>query len=248
MSQDSPPTPPNPHRSVTHCEQLIGYQFRDKALLEEAITHASGANTRLCSNERLEFLGDSILGFLVCEALFRQFPDWLEGDLTRVKSAIVSRQTCSQWAEQLRLRDVLIVGKGVLANGDVPTSLMSDAFESIVAAIYLDGGLEPVREFLSDRIQSQIDRLSKRNSEKNFKSMLQQFAQRDSGAAPHYLVIEESGPDHNKSFRVAVQLGSRTFPPAWGKNKKEAEQRAAGNTLVELGQIPSDEAPTADDL
>ncbi len=248
MSQDSLPSPPNPHRSVSRCEELIGYRFQDKALLEEAITHASGANTRLCSNERLEFLGDSILGFLVCEALFRQFPDWLEGDLTRVKSAIVSRQTCSQWADQLRLRDVLIVGKGVLANGEVPSSLMSDAFESIVAAIYLDGGLEPVRTFLRDRIQSQIDRLSKRNSEKNFKSMLQQFAQRESGSAPQYLVIEESGPDHNKSFRIAVQLGARTFPPAWGKNKKEAEQRAAGNTLVELGEIPADEAPATEDL
>lgn len=101
MSQESSQNPP---RSVSRCEELVGYRFRDKSLLAEAITHASGANTRLTSNERLEFLGDSILGFLVCESLFRQFPDWLEGDLTRVKSAIVSRQTCGQWADKLQLR------------------------------------------------------------------------------------------------------------------------------------------------
>lgn len=239
MSQESSQNPP---RSVSRCEELVGYRFRDKSLLAEAITHASGANTRLTSNERLEFLGDSILGFLVCESLFRQFPDWLEGDLTRVKSAIVSRQTCGQWADKLQLREVLIVGKGVSANGETPPSLMADAFESIVAAIYLDGGLQPVRDFLGPLIQEQIDRLSKRNSENNFKSMLQQFAQREAGHAPLYLVVDEIGPDHDKSFSVAVQLGAQKFPAAWGKNKKEAEQRAAGNALLALGQLPDSDA------
>lgn len=238
MSNDSSQAAPNPPRAVSRCEELVGYEFKDKLLLAEAITHASGANTRISSNERLEFLGDSILGFLVCESLFRQFPEWLEGDLTRVKSAIVSRQTCGHWAERLRLKEVLIVGKGVTANGDVPPSLMADAFESIVAAIYLDGGLSPVRQFLQALIDEQIDRLAKRNSENNFKSMLQQFAQREQGLAPLYQVVAETGPDHDKSFCIAVQLESRVFPSAWGKNKKEAEQRAAGNALVELGQIP----------
>ena len=238
MSNESSQTTPNPPRSVSRCEELVGYRFADKSLLAEAITHASGANTRLTSNERLEFLGDSILGFLVCESLFRQFPDWLEGDLTRVKSAIVSRQTCGHWAERLQLREVLIVGKGVSANGDVPPSLMADAFESIIAAMYLDGGLEPVRDFLGPLIQEQIDRLSKRNAENNFKSMLQQFAQREAGHAPLYVVVDEIGPDHDKSFSISVQLGAQKFPAAWGKNKKEAEQRAAGNALLALGQLP----------
>lgn len=245
MSSESSPITPNPPRSVLRCEELIGYQFRDKALIGEAITHASGANTRLTSNERLEFLGDSILGFLVCESLFRQFPDWLEGELTRVKSAIVSRHTCGQWADKLQLREVLIVGKGVSSNGDVPPSLMADAFESIIAAIYLDGGLEPVRHFLGPLIQEQIDRLSKRNAENNFKSMLQQFAQRESGQAPLYLVVDEIGPDHDKSFCVAVQLAARTFPAAWGKNKKEAEQKAAGNALLALGQLSDSDSETS---
>jgi ribonuclease-3 len=239
MPQESSQNPP---RSVSRCEELVGYRFRDKSILAEAITHASGANTRLTSNERLEFLGDSILGFLVCESLFRQFPDWLEGDLTRVKSAIVSRQTCGQWADKLQLREVLIVGKGVSSNGDVPQSLMADAFESIIAAIYLDGGLQPVRDFLGPLIQEQIDRLSKRNAENNFKSMLQQFAQREAGHAPLYLVVDEIGPDHDKSFSVAVQLGTQKFPAAWGKNKKEAEQRAAGNALLALGQLPESDS------
>lgn len=119
---------------------------------------------------------------------------------------------------------------------------MADAFESIVAAIYLDGGLQPVRDFLGPLIQEQIDRLSKRNSENNFKSMLQQFAQREAGHAPLYLVVDEIGPDHDKSFSVAVQLGAQKFPAAWGKNKKEAEQRAAGNALLALGQLPDADA------
>jgi ribonuclease-3 len=119
---------------------------------------------------------------------------------------------------------------------------MADAFESIVAAIYLDAGLEPVRTFLDARIQKEIDRLARRNSEKNFKSMLQQYAQREEGLAPVYHVVQESGPDHDKSFCIAVKLGERTFSNAWGKNKKEAEQRAAGNALLELGQISPDEA------
>lgn len=224
--------------SVAKCEELIGYQFRDKSLLREALTHASGANTRLRSNERLEFLGDAILGLLVCERLFQRFPNWLEGDLTRVKSAIVSRQTCGVWAEQLQLREILIVGKGVAVNGDVPASLMADALESIIAALYLDGGMEAARSFLAPLVEHQIDEISQRNIERNYKSLLQQFAQRDSGLPPTYLILEETGPDHDKSFCIAAQLGHRQFSPAWGKNKKEAEQRAAGKALLELGQLP----------
>ncbi|HMP80038.1 MAG TPA: ribonuclease III domain-containing protein, partial [Pirellulaceae bacterium] len=113
---------------VARCEALIGYAFRNKQLLAEALTHASGANTRLCSNERLEFLGDSVLGFLVCHFLYEQCPDLLEGDMTKIKSIVVSGQTCAQLAEKLGLRSVLRVGKGIGRRGGVPASLMSDVF------------------------------------------------------------------------------------------------------------------------
>jgi ribonuclease-3 len=208
--------------------------FRDPGLLVSALTHASGAQHRLASNERLEFLGDAILGFLVCERLFRLFPDSLEGDLTRIKSVVVSRETCSRLSEQLGLADFLIVGKGLAVNRPVPSSVLSDLFESLVAAIYLDGGLEAVRPIVERLLEPEIEQVASGALGSNHKSLLQQWAQRDFGVTPTYEVLRESGPDHSKSFYVTAQIGSRRYAPAWGRNKKEAEQRAASNALLEL--------------
>jgi ribonuclease-3 len=219
---------------VAECQRRIGYQFRDPALLVAAFTHASGAQHRLASNERLEFLGDSILGFLVCETLFRGFPDSLEGDLTRIKSVVVSRETCSRISERLRLVDFLIVGKGLAVNRPVPTSVLSDLFESLVAAVYLDGGMEAVRPLVERLVTPEIEQVVSGALGSNHKSLLQQWAQRDFGVTPTYEVIEEAGPDHSKSFNVSAQIGGQRYPPAWGRNKKEAEQRAASNALGEL--------------
>ena len=217
------------------CQDRIGYMFRDESLLQGALTHASGAAHRLASNERLEFLGDAILGFIVCERLYRLFPESLEGDLTRIKSVVVSRETCGRISEQLGLTDFLIVGKGLAVNRSVPVSVLSDLFESVVAAVYLDGGLEPVREFVSRWLEPEIAQVSSGALGANHKSLLQQLAQRDFGVTPTYEVMEESGPDHSKSFHVSAFIGDRRYAPAWGRNKKEAEQRAASNALVELG-------------
>jgi len=219
---------------LVECQRRVGYDFRDPSLLVAALTHASGALHRLESNERLEFLGDSILGFLVCERLFHLFPDSLEGDLTRIKSVVVSRETCSRISEQLGLADFLIVGKGLALNRPVPQSLLSDLFESLVAAVYLDGGLEAVRPLIARWLEPEIDQVVSGALGLNHKSLLQQRAQRDFGLTPTYEVLEEAGPDHSKSFCVIAQIGSRRYSPAWGRNKKEAEQRAASNALVEL--------------
>lgn len=219
---------------VAECQRRIGYVFRDPGLLVAAFTHASGAQHRLASNERLEFLGDAILGFLVCEMLYRTFPDSLEGDLTRIKSVVVSRETCSRISEQLRLIDFLIVGKGLAVNRPVPTSVLSDLFESLVAAIYLDGGMEAVRPLVVRMLGPEIEQVACGAQGSNHKSLLQQLAQKDFGVTPTYEVIEESGPDHSKSFHVSAQIGGRRYAPAWGRNKKEAEQRAASNALVQL--------------
>ena len=230
--------PAEPAIDLAECQRRIGYEFRDPALLVAALTHASGAQHRLASNERLEFLGDSILGFLVCETLYRSFPDSLEGDLTRIKSVVVSRETCTRISEQLQLVDFLIVGKGLSINRPVPTSVLSDLFESLVAAIYLDGGLDAVRPLVARMLTPEIEQVASGAQGSNHKSLLQQWAQRDFGVTPTYEVLEEAGPDHSKSFHVSAQIGERRYAPAWGRNKKEAEQRAASNALVELQAKP----------
>ena len=200
----------------------------------EALTHSSGAATRLKSNERLEFLGDSVLGFVVCELLFSTNPEWLEGELTKIKSIVVSRKSCAEFAEDLDIVEFLIVGKGVTANGEVPRSLLANAFESILAAIYLDSDLATVREFLLPLVTPLIQDAVDGESQVNFKSALQQLAQKDFGVSPSYKVVAQKGPDHKKSFLVSAQIGKRSFSPAWGKNKKEAEQGAAANALEEF--------------
>ncbi len=234
MARQEGREPVEPAIDVAECQRRIGYEFRDPALLVAALTHASGAQHRLASNERLEFLGDAILGFLVCETLYRAFPDSLEGDLTRIKSVVVSRETCSRISEQLRLIDFLIVGKGLAVNRPVPTSVLSDLFESLVAAIYLDGGIDAVRPLVARMLAPEIEQVASGAQGSNHKSLLQQWAQRDFGVTPTYEVLEEAGPDHSKTFHVSAQIGDRRYAPAWGRNKKEAEQRAACNALVEL--------------
>ncbi len=234
MARQEGREPVEPAIDVAECQRRIGYEFRDPALLVAALTHASGAQHRLASNERLEFLGDAILGFLVCETLYQAFPDSLEGDLTRIKSVVVSRETCSRISEQLRLIDFLIVGKGLAVNRPVPTSVLSDLFESLVAAIYLDGGIDAVRPLVARMLAPEIEQVASGAQGSNHKSLLQQWAQRDFGVTPTYEVLEEAGPDHSKTFHVSAQIGDRRYAPAWGRNKKEAEQRAACNALVEL--------------
>lgn len=223
---------PDELESVARCESNLGYQFQNKSFLFEAITHASVANGRLNSYERLEFLGDSILGFAVCEFLFKNYPDWLEGELTQVKSTVVSRRSCAEIGKLLKIDDWLVVGKGVGNKGKVPKSLLANAFESVVAAIYLDGGFEPVRSFLTPFIERQVRSAVDGGLEVNYKSELQQYAQKRYGLPPHYKLLDHDGPDHDKWFLVAAQVDKKAFDPAWGKNKKEAEQRAAANALA----------------
>jgi len=224
---------------LSKLEERIGYRFHDRSLLLSALTHASGAEHRLASNERLEFFGDAILGFIVCELLYRQYPDFLEGDLTRLKSIGVSRQTCAKISLSLGMQEFLILGKGMTTHPSVPSSLLADVFESLVAAMYLDGGEEAVRRLIAERVGPEIELAADGTTGNNYKSLLQQLAQRDRGATPTYHLLDEKGPDHSKCFKVAAQIGGNRFPPAWGRNKKEAEQRAARNALCELGGQPA---------
>lgn len=223
---------------LQRCQEIIDYQFNDESLLLSALTHASGASHRLESNERLEFLGDAVLGLTVCQWLYEDYPEYNEGDLTKIKSAVVSRRSCGKAACDLGLDRCLIVGRGVTRNRSFPRSLVSDVFESVVAAMYLDGGSEIVRsrlkEWLADDVRSAVES----QGAGNFKSSLQQYAQRELSSTPIYRLVRESGPDHRKSFLISAVIADRQFTAAWGSNKKDAEQRAASNALAELHNQP----------
>ena len=219
---------------LEECQEAIGYRFRKPELLRAALTHTSGANTRLASNERLEFLGDSVLGLVTCEQLYLRFPEYQEGDLTKVKSVIVSRKTCARFSIELGLGNFLFLGKGMAASVEVPSNLLADVFESMVAAIFLDGGWEEAKKFVLTHIQPEVERVAEQAITANSKSLLQQVAQREFGGTPRYYVLDEQGPDHDKCFKVAAEVSQHRFPPAWGRNKKEAELKAALNALAEI--------------
>jgi ribonuclease-3 len=220
------------------CQRRIGHEFQNVALLESALVHASGADHRLASNERMEFLGDAVLGAIVCEELFHQFPQYLEGDLTKLKSIVVSRQTCAKISQALGLREFLVLGKGMTTHPAVPQSVLSDVLESLIAAIYLDGGIEAAREFVLAYFGPEIESAASGDTGGNYKSLLQQFSQREHGVTPTYHLLDEKGPDHSKCFKITAQIGSQRFPPAWGRSKKESEQRAAHNAICDLRGDP----------
>src|SRR5580692_3736614 len=133
---------------LDRCQDVVGYRFRKPELLRAALTHTSGANTRAASNERLEFLGDAVLGLITCEQLFLRFPEYQEGEMTKIKSAVVSRLACARFSKELGLGDFLFLGRGMKASAELPANLLADVFESMVAAIYLDGGMEAAHPFV----------------------------------------------------------------------------------------------------
>lgn len=236
ISRSEPTTPQL--TELERCERRLGYKFESKALLISALTHASGAQHRLASNERLEFLGDAILGQFVCERLYLLYPEYLEGDLTKIKSVVVSRQTCAKISEALGMQDFLVLGKGMTTHPTVPPSVLADVFESLVAAIYLDGGSPASQDFLGRFMGPEIELAAAGELGGNYKSLLQQLAQREYGQTPTYQLLDEKGPDHSKCFKIAAQVGKSRYQAAWGRNKKEAEQRAARNALAELNHEP----------
>jgi ribonuclease-3 len=220
------------------CEDVLDYQFKDPMFLREALTHASGANHRLVSNERLEFLGDAILGAIVCELLFLKYPEYLEGELTRIKSVVVSRHICAKISRKLGFDEFLVLGKGMGSQDETPSSVLADVFESLIGAIYLDGGMEAAKRFIVQHIEAEIDLAVGGHGGINYKSNLQQVSQRQFGETPTYLLLDEKGPDHSKCFKISAQIGRQRYAPAWGRNKKDAEQRAAMNALSQLAGEP----------
>ena len=215
-------------------EQLLGHVFNDKKLLKLSLTHASLADSRLQSNERLEFLGDSILGMVVCEHLFRTYKDLLEGDMTKIKSTVVSRRTCAIVASNLGLDGVIRLGKGMSDRESLPKSVLAAVYESLIGALLIDGGMEVARDFILKHLEPMIESAAESGHQHNFKSVLQQASQQLMDQSPLYLVLDEKGPDHAKCFEVCVEIGTLRFKSCWGQSKKQAEQQAALEALFEL--------------
>jgi len=219
-------------------QEAIGYRFRQPELLRASLTHASGANTRLASNERMEFLGDAIIGMVVVEQLYLRFPDSQEGDLTKIKSVVVSRRTCARMSKHLGMQEFIFLGRGMYINGTVPPNILADVFEALVAGVYLDGGMDAARPFILRMLGPEIEEVAEGASGGNFKSVLQQSSQREFNETPQYVLLDEKGPDHSKCFKIAAQIGRHTYAGAWGRTKKEAEQRAAMNALAQINGDP----------
>ena len=226
-------------------EEVLGHTFKNPNLLKEALTHASIADNRLESNERMEFLGDAVLDLIVCEALYHKFPQYQEGDLTKIKSAVVSRRTCAEVANETGLTDLLIIGKGISSRNSMPSSLAAAVYESVVAAVYLDGGFEVVKGYVLRTMTPKLEEISSTGHQQNFKALLQQHAQKSLGATPLYELLDEKGPDHSKCFEICVCIEGRRFTSAWGPNKKMAEQKAALLALEDLGVLEAKEVDEA---
>jgi len=223
--------------AVRQVQQILDYQFKNPQFLEEAFLHSSAADDRLKSNERMEFLGDSVLSLVICKTLFARFPEYLEGDLTKIKSRLVSRKTCAQVANELGLPTFMQVGKGMESTRAMSGSVAAASLESVIAAIHLDGGMEAAEMFIIRVFDRMIIEADAEQHQENFKSLLQQHCQREHNCTPLYELLDEKGPDHNKCFEIAVVIRHLRYPSAWGITKKEAEQRAAFNALREIGLV-----------
>lgn len=234
----------NPSRQPwSALERRLGYTFRDPAVLMRALTHRSFANEnrapRVQHNETLEFLGDAVLGFVIGELIFKSFPALQEGALSKIKAHLVSAATLSQKARDLDLGNFLRLGSGEARSGGASKdSLLADAMEAVLAAIYLDGGLPAVGPFISRVFESDVAAIDLADlSFQDYKTALQEAAQRLGLPLPEYRVLEESGPDHEKTFLIQVVWNGEAFAQGYGPSKKEAQRQAARATLEKLGKV-----------
>ena len=217
-------------------ERKLNYTFRDQSLLEEALSHSSYANehraARLHSNERLEFLGDSVLGFVTAEFLFRRHPEAPEGDLTRVRAALVCEQSLYEVAKKLDLGSHLKLGRGEeTGGGRTRVSILADAVEAVFAAVYLDGGMEAASALIHSLLLDAGREEAVEKRRRDYKTALQELVQRQADQVLTYRMAGEEGPDHNKTFQAEVLLNGRPLGAGFGHSKKEAEQAAAKTAL-----------------
>lgn len=221
--------------NLTEFQKIIGYKFKDEALLRRALTHSSYANEKGTGldNERLEFLGDSVLGFITAEFLFNHYKQKHEGALTKQRAYAVCEKTLFGYAKKIGLGEMIRLGRGEeRTGGRERPSVVSDAFEAVIAAIYLDGGIEEAKKFVLPFVETATETIP---VFKDYKSILQEVLQQNPTEKFEYLVVGESGPDHDKQFTVEVHLNSNVIGKGVGSSKKRAEQEAARSALELMG-------------
>jgi ribonuclease III len=220
-------------------QQTIGIPFKDESMLKQAFIHSSYVNEnpgfQFMDNERLEFLGDAVLSFVITDELYRKFPEFGEGDLTEVRASIIRQEALAEISEGIKLGDYLLLGKGEEATGGrkKPTNL-ADALESLIGAIYMDQGLSIARNFVLDKFASRLEKAAVKGIGHNYKALLQELTQARYKQLPAYQVAQSSGPDHDKSFVVEVKLGNRILGSGSGKTKRAAEMEAARLAWLQL--------------
>ncbi len=218
-------------------EKNIGYTFKNKDFLLLALTHSSYANEnkekKLQSNERLEFLGDSVLGISISEKIYLKYSHLKEGEMTKVRSNIVSEPSLFKCSNKIEIFKFILLGKGEeITGGRTRTSLLADAFEAVIAAIYLDGGLERAKEFVYRHMEELIEDCAKGSIARDYKTQLQEIVQKQNDRKLVYEIVSESGPDHDKKYVSSIKLGDEEIGTGVGKSKKEAEQNAAKAALA----------------
>ncbi len=230
---------------IEDLEKIVGYTYSDKEILKKALTHSSYSNEKKSKNkkgecnERLEFLGDSILSVVVSEYLFSRYVDNQEGDLSKIRSSVVCEKALAKYAAEINLGDYLYLGHGEeMNNGRRRPSITADAFEALLASMYLDskGDLDVIRSFVLGFIKREIDFISKNSTFVDYKTMLQQIIQQSEGEKLEYVLVDETGPDHSKTFVTEARLNGSTIGKGSAGSKRESEQMAAKEALKLFGE------------
>ncbi|MCX5726018.1 MAG: ribonuclease III [Candidatus Saganbacteria bacterium] len=233
----------SPHREkeLLELEKKIGITFLNKALLNQSLTHSSYAHQQrkkeVLDNERLEFLGDAILKLVASEYLYNKYPEKAEGDLTKIRSTVISDETLAGVGQKLKLGEYLLLSQNEKRTGGTKRrSNVANVFEALIGAVYLDAGLGKVRDMILDLLKEDIEKTSKAGFISDYKSALQEFVQKKTWGLPQYQVIKESGPKHKRTFFIEVNIMGKAYGHGKGMSKKEAEQEAAKGALGKLGK------------
>ena len=218
---------------LKNVEQSIGYEFKNIELLKQALTHTSYAyENKVDSNEKLEFLGDSILEFISSDYIYHKYPKLKEGEKTKVRATVVCGENLSKVAKKHNLSEYLYLGKSeILTGGKNRQAILEDSVEAIIAAMYIDGGIEPVKQFIIKNLEKEIDEATKNVGVKDYKTVLQEMLQEKGEVKIQYEIIKETGPDHDKSFVAQVKVDGKILAKGEGKSKKQAQMQAAKKAL-----------------
>ena len=217
-------------------EKEIGYEFKNKQLIETALTHTSYAyENKKQSNEKLEFLGDSILEFISSEYIYHNYPNLKEGEMTKVRASVVCEDSLQKIAKMHNFSDFLNLGKSErISQKEVRPAIMADSIEAVIAAIFLDGGLEEAKKFILNNLAKPIENATKNIGQKDYKTVLQEVLQKNGNVDIEYVIIDEKGPDHEKVFTAEVKFNNKTLATGEGKSKKQAEMEAAQKALENI--------------